>query len=383
MAYLRNRGKDKDGKTKWQIVIEGERDPVTGKRSRKYKTVRGRKKEAEKVMAEMITKIEHGTYVEPSKMTLNDLLEQWLESYCKPNLQPRSYESYRMIARRHFAESLGKIKLQDLKPIHIQSYQTEKLKDLSGTTVQNHHHILSQAIKYGIRLQLIETNPVEVIKAPPRDEPQLQYLDREGVNKVLELSKGKWLHPYIYVAIHTGMRRGEMLGLEWDRVDLKGGKISVVQTLQRVRNEGLIFKKPKTKSSKRMITISQDVVKVLKKLKKRQAKLRLKYKNYYQEKNLVFCEERKSRAGEPCNPYTVTRRWNRIADKAGYPDVRLHDLRHTHATLLLSAGVNVKIIQERMGHAKVTTTLDTYSHVVPTLQREAAEKLDSMIQANI
>ncbi|SNY26922.1 Site-specific recombinase XerD [Orenia metallireducens] len=380
MAHLR-----KKGNGKWQIIVEVGRDPITGKRNRKYKTVEGTKKQAEAVMAKLITKIDTGSYIDPKDMTVADLLNQWLESYCKPNLQPRSYESYKMITQKHLIPLLGRIKLQDLKPIHIQNYQTRKLNrgrqdnksgGLSPTTVQNHHHILSQAIKYGIRLQLLENNPAEVIKAPPREEPQLQYLDRKGVEKVLEISKGKWIHEYIFVAIHTGMRRGEMLGLTWDKVDLKGRKVSIVQAAQRVRNEGIIFKKPKTKSSKRLITISKGVVEVLKRIKKKQTEKRLKLKNHsYNKYNLVFCED----DGRVCNPYTVTRRWNRIAEKAGYPDIRLHDLRHTHATLLLSSGIHPKVVQERLGHKNITTTLNTYSHVVPTLQREAAERLDNIV----
>jgi integrase len=380
MAHIINRGKNKDGQTKWQISIEGDSDPVTGKRNRKYKTVHGRKSKAEKVMAKMITKMEHGTYVEPSEMTVRDLLDQWLESYCKPNLQPRSYDSYKMICTKHL-DILGSVKLKNLKPIHIQNYQTKKLKELSSTTVQNHHHILSQALKYGIKMQLLENNPAEVITAPPREDVEMNYLNREDVKKALKAAEEKWIYPLLYVAINTGMRRGELLGLEWKNVDLENRKISVVQSLQRIRNKGLKFKKPKTKSSKRMITISNEVVKVLKKLKQKQNKLKLRYEKYYSKRDLVFSEHRESRALEPCNPFSVTRRWNRISEEIGRSEVRLHDLRHTHATLLLTAGVNPKVVQERLGHKKVTTTLDTYSHVTPTLQKEAADKIDSIISS--
>jgi len=130
-----------------------------------------------------------------------------------------------------------------------------------------------------------------------------------------------------------------------------------------------------------MITISNEVVKVLRKLKQKQNKLKLRYDDYYSKHELVFCEHRKSRALEPCNPYTVTRRWNRIADEINRSKVRLHDLRHTHATLLLTAGVNPKVVQERLGHKKVTTTLDTYSHVTPTLQKQAADKIDNIMSS--
>ncbi|SDC69277.1 Site-specific recombinase XerD [Candidatus Frackibacter sp. WG11] len=383
MAHLR-----KLGQKKYKIIIELGRNPATGKRKRKTKTVNGTKKEAQKIMAKLIHEMETGTYVEPSKMTTAELLQKWLKEYCKPNLAPSRYANYREIIERHFIPELGSIQLKNLKPMHIQSYQSKKLTTgrqdgkpggLSKTTVEKHNRILSQALKYAVKLQIIKSNPADPIKAPSPEEPEIKYLNKEQVNKVLKETKDKWIYNFIYISVNTGMRRGEMLGLRWKDIDLNKKTIQVRQISQRIRNEGIIFKKPKTKSSERLISISNNVVKAIKKIKREQSENKLLLgPNYYTKQNLVFCNE----DGSPANPQGVTRRFKRVAKRAGFKDIRLHDLRHTHATLLLQEGVHPKVVQERLGHSSITQTLDTYSHVIPSLQQEAADKLEGLIEEN-
>ena len=375
MAHLRKRGKKK-----WQIVIEKDRDPVTGERKRIYKTINGTKREAEKVMRKMVYEMENGLYVKPSKLKVKDLLLKWLES-CKSTLQDRSYASYKMIVEKHFIPALGDIPLKDLKPFHIESYQNQKLttgrKDkksggLSPTTVQNHNHLLTTALDYGVRMQMIKNNPAKVVKAPRRAEVDVKFLDKGEIKKLLNAAPESWIHDFVLFAVQTGMRRGEVIGLEWENVDLKNKKIHVKQILQRVRGQGLKFKSPKTKSSQRTIDLNDELVNLLKDIKKHQAKRRLRLgKKYYTDKNLVFCNE----DGSPCNPQGVTRQFKRLAKKAGFFELRLHDLRHSHASLLLKEGVHPKVVQERLGHSSITQTLDTYSHIQPSLQKEAAEKI--------
>lgn len=377
MAHLRKRGKKK-----WQIVIEMPRDPVSGDRRRKYRTVNCTKSEAKKKMRKMVYEMENGMMIEPSEVTYGELLQEWLEGYCKPNLAARSYSSYKMIVDRHITPALGDIKLQDLKAFHIQSYQSQKLRKgrkdgkdggLSPTTVRKHNHLISQSLNYAVQMEMLKSNPAKTVSAPKREDKEIMYLKKDEIETLLDACPDDgWMEKYIYFSIRTGMRRGEVLGLRWKDVDLNDEVINVNQTLQRVRNKGINFKSPKTRSGRRSIVINSRVVEILNEIRKDQNKNKLSHgKDYYTDQNLVFCND----DGSPVNPQGVTRRFKKIAKKAGFPELRLHDLRHTHATLLMRNGVNPKVVQQRLGHKNISQTLDTYSHVSTDLQRDAVERI--------
>ncbi len=376
MAHIRKRGKKK-----WQIIIEKERNPVTGKRRRKYKTVNGTKSEAKKVMRQMVYEMENGIAIEPSKMTVAEFLRQWLSDYCKPNLAPRSYESYKMIVEKHLIPELGNIKLKKLKPFHIQSYQSKKLSSgrrdgkkggLSNTTVNRHNTLLSSALNYAVRMQMLPKNPAKAVKPPREDNREMVVLNEDQIKKLLDNCEDDWIYNIIYFSVNTGMRRGEVIGLRWKDVEFNNKVVRVNQICQRIRNKGIIFKEPKTQASRRSIAISRDLIKLLKNIRKKQNEQKLFMgEKYYTEQNLVFCND----DGTPMNPQGVTRKFKQVAKSAGFPDMRLHDLRHTHASLLLSKNISPKVIQERLGHKNISQTLDTYSHVSPKMQREAAEKI--------
>ena len=384
MAHFRRR---KNGN--WLITVESGTNPITGERQRKFKTVSRDKnsKEVEAIMAEMILDLQYGTYIDPSKMTLAEFLLIWLKDECEPNLAPRSYQSYERIVKKHLIPAIGKIPLQKFEPIHVQTYQTKKLKKgrhdgksggLSNNTVRKHRQILSQALNFGVGLQMLKKNPCEHVKAPKHKRPILNYWDQEEVNKAIKAAKGKWIHDFLFLDLHTGMRRSELLGLKRENVNLTNGNIYVMTILQRIRRKGLILKEyPKTSKSRRNIDISKQVVAVLKRHIEKQEQLKKENKEFNKNNkhNLVFCEN----DGSMCNPGTVTRRFNYIRDSIDVKKIRLHDVRHTHATLLLKAGVHPKVVQERLGHESITTTMDTYSHVMPSMQKEAAAKMDSLI----
>ncbi|GAB6099229.1 site-specific integrase [Halanaerocella petrolearia] len=380
MAHLRKRGKNK-----WQICVENGRDPVTGKRNRIYETINGTKKEAEKRMYELAHKQDTGQYIEPSELTVKDFLLQWIEDYCESNLAPSTLESYTLIIKKHLIPTLGNIKISDLEPMHIKRYQTHKLKNgrkdgkeggLSKRTVQYHHRVLSKALKHAVKWRVLDNNPAEVIQAPSPDRPEIKALTPEQIEKLLEVAND-WVYDLIYIAVYTGMRRGEILALRWQDVNFTEKKLQVKQGVTNPVGKGLIFRKPKTPSSIRPIDVDEDVIKVLKRRKKEQQEnqLRLadKYNNQY---NLVFCKE----TGEAIRPQTATRNFNRVAKKAELSKFRLHDLRHTHATLMLQAEVHPKIVQERLGHSTINQTLDTYSHVIPSMQKEAVQKLKNSLK---
>lgn len=388
MAHIRKR---KNGN--WLITIEKGRDPINGKRDRITKTVSKdkNKPEVEEIMAEMILEQKYGTAIDPDDMSIQEFLLMWLEDECEPNLAPRSYERYERVIKKHLIPAIGQIPLQELKPMHVKIYQTKKLKSgrldgkkggLSNKTVRMHMHLLSQSLRYAVGLQMLKSNPCSHVKAPSKKKKQTKYLQEEEVGILLSESKNTsdWDYKFIFLALHTGMRRGELLGLKWRNVNLPEGKIYVIENLQRIRNKGLIFKEyPKTTSSRRNIDISNSVIKMLKNHKKEQDDNHLKNDPNYEDNNLVFCNN----DGTPINPNKPTRHFRKIRESADITKIRLHDLRHTHASILLKAGIQPKVVQERLGHSSIAITLDIYSHLFPSLQKEAAQKIGEIIQPKI
>lgn len=390
MPHVRRRG------NKWQISVEKGVDPLTGERQRVYQTIPDSehmtKTEAEKEMAKLVVELEYGTYIEPENMKLGEFLLMWLEDECEPNLAPRSYERYEEIMKKHIIPAMGGIPLQKLKPMHVQTYQSKKLKSgridgkpggLSNKSVRMHMHLLSQALKYAVGLQILKNNPCQHVKAPKVKKPKVNYLEEKEVNKLLKHIKqnGKnWDYIFFSLAVHTGMRRGELLGLSWDDIDFKNSKIYIRDTLQRIRGKGLLLKEyPKTESSRRSIDISDKLVKLIKKHKKKQSEERLKYDGEYQDNNMVFGNKN----GSYVNPGSMTRRFNRYLEAAKVKKIRFHDLRHTHASLLLKAGEQPKVVQERLGHITIVTTQDLYSHLFPSMQKEAAKKMENIIDIEL
>jgi len=379
MAHLRKRGDN------WQITIEVGRDPVTGKRERIYETVKGTKKEARKRMHELAYQVENGTYVEPSELTMKEFMLKWYEDYCKNNLAPSTQEYYEMIINSHYIPLLGNIKISDLKPMHIQSYITEKLNNgrldgkeggLSRKSVKRHYTVLNQILKYAVKLQVIDRNPADPISPPTPNKPEIQAMTHEELSELLEHVEG-WLYDFIYIASFTGARRGELLALRWKDVNFKEKKIQIKQSASKLSGGRLVFREPKTNSSIRPIDIDEDIIKILKRRNKKQKEDRLRLgENYNNEYDLIFVKEN----GNPYFPDYATKQFKKAVRKLGLEEYRLHDLRHTHATLMLQAGVHPKIVQERLGHSSITQTLDTYSHVIPSMQKEAVQKLKNSLK---
>ncbi|MCK8826354.1 site-specific integrase [Natroniella acetigena] len=380
MGHIRKRGENS-----WEITVSAGTDPITGKRKRIYENVTGTKTEAKKRMREIEYKLEHGTYVEPSNLTLEEFLLQWLEDYCEHNLAPSTLETYEIIVKTHVIPILGSIKMANLKAMHIKRYLSHKLKDgrkdgkkggLSKKTVKRHYTTLNTALNHAVKWEMLENNPADKISPPKGEKSEIEALTKKQLYKLLEVAEG-WIYDFIYIAAFTGMRRGELLALRWKDVDFENQKLQVKQSVTRPANKGLVFRKPKTDSSIRPIDVDEDVIKILKRRNKEQKENRLKFgSEYNNEYNLVFCRE----DGTPFNPRYATRSFNKVAKKVDLEEFRLHDLRHTHATLMLKAGIHPKIVQERLGHASITQTLDTYSHVIPSMQKEAVQKLKNSLK---
>lgn len=363
----------------WQFTVELSKDPITGKRKQKSKGGFKTKKDCQIAMSEMMIEIEKGEYFETSNMTLRDYLLQWSEDYAKVNVAPKTYERYFDIINKYIIPKLGAVEINNLKPLHIQSFYNYCIKDLklSSTTVRQFHAILHKSLNQAVKWQLINVNITDAIDKPRKAKISFNTLNEQQVEILLSRLKGMTLFLPVMLALTTGMRRGELCGLKWENIDLNDGIIYVKNQLQKINGE-LQDTSLKTDGSKRKIIFLKSTLSILKEYRKIQLENKLKNPEYY-NKNYVICKS----DGQPYDPSYITKNFVRIIHKISIelniPKVRLHDLRHTHATLLLKAGVNPKVVSERLGHSSVSMTLNTYSHVLPEMQQDAANKLEKLL----
>jgi integrase len=369
----------------WRLSVYLGKDPVTGKERRIRKTVRGSEKDAQKELRNLLHSIDNGTFVQPTKMTVAQYLEQWLEMH-KANVELTTHDWYAMVCRKHIAPHLGQIQLQALTPFAIQQFYSDKLKSgrldgkgeaLSPNTVRHIHSVLRKALNVAVKLQLIPRNPCNAVEQPRPVKKEASYWTPEEAAKFLEGIKGDRLYTLFYIALATGLRRGELLGLQWKDVDLNKRSLTVRQVIVR-RSKGTLVKTPKTEKSRATISLSSSAVEVLKKYKAQQAQERLAMGDQYHNTDFVFT----TFEGKSLEPtYISGDYFRKLIKKSKVRKINFHALRHTHATILASQGVPLKVVSERLRHSSVAITGDIYSHVFTEMDREAADSFDAAMQA--
>ena len=367
------------GKGSWTVIVSY-RDNG-GRRRQLWRAVRGPKRKAEAERARLIHEIETGTLVEPSKVTVADFLRRWLSDYAATHVRPRTLEGYKVIVERRLIPALGGLKLTDLRPSHLQRYYSEALEaprldgrpgKLSARTVLSHHRVLREALGHALKWGLVARNVAQAVDPPRPVRKEMATVDSTGVRKLLEAAQGTVYYPILHLLVYTGLRRSEVLGLHWKDVDLDMGTLSVVQVMHRLRDGRIIFQEPKTPKGRRQVALSPTAVLAMKAHRERQEADRGMMGNALLENDIVFSKP----DGSPFLPDSLTHAFARIVRHAGLSGIRLHDLRHTHASLMLRQGIHPKVVQERLGHSTISVTLDTYSHVTPGLQEAAALKFD-------
>ena len=370
----------KRGKDSYTIVLDLGRDPETGKRKQQWVSIKGTKKDAEKRLSELLHQLDTGTFMRPTKTTLAEYLERWLKDYVWPNLAPRTAEGYETIIRQHLIPELGNYPLTHLKPEHLQKYYTEMLNSgrcnisggLSAQTVRHHHTALHKALQTAVEWGLLGRNVADAVRPPRAQRSEMRTWDEGDISRFLQATKDTPYYALFYLALFTGMRRSELLALRWQDLDLLLCQVSVNRSLHHLRDGSYVFTEPKSARSRRTIALSPSSVQVLQdhyeKRKLEQTMLGIPLK----DDDLVFSTP----DGKPLRPNRVTRAWTMLAARAGVKVIRLHDARHTHASLMLKQGIHPKIVQERLGHSTIAVTLDTYSHVAPGLQEAAAKRFD-------
>jgi integrase len=318
-----------------------------------------------------------GVFVSSGDQKLADFLQQWLQDTAQPNLRPRTYIRYRELVELHIIPTLGKVTLQKLSAPHLQKlYNLKRQEGYAPQTVQHIHRVLHRALHDAVRWNLIARNTCDLVDAPRVPKKELQVLDVEQAQQFLQAAKSDPLEALYVVALTTGMREGELLALKWKDIDFQQGAIQVKRTIARVRGQGFKVLEPKTPKSRRSVSLAPMALEALKHHRIRQHQQRLIAGPAWEEHDWVFCNS----LGKPMESGNMVKRsFRRVLERAGLPRMRFHDLRHSCATLLLSMGVHPKIVQERLGHSQISITLDTYSHVLPSLQEEASQRLDTLL----
>jgi len=359
-----------DAKKLWKARVTLD----TGKRKTRYFK---NQKDAKDWVLSIRGAARDGLLIEADKITVAEFLVQYLTDYAQHAVRPSTFQSYSNLIRLHIKPELGGIRLVQLRPDHLQALYALKLSaGLSDRTVQYIHGLLHRSLNKALRWGLVTRNVANHADAPSNKKKTMNTWDRVQVRRFLESVKRDRLSALYQLACGTGMRQGELLALQWQDVDLVGGTLKVVRSVQTVQGHGLVYSAPKSDKSRRLIMLPKFVVEALKRHQVTQDALR--ELDAWEEKGLVFT----TGTGNALLPRNLVRHFKAKIAAAGVPNIRFHDMRHTAASLLLEQNTHPKVVQELLGHSQINLTLDTYSHVIPTLQKEAARTMDRIFAAD-
>jgi integrase len=374
-GHVHKRGKS------WAYVFDAGRDPATGRRRQRTKGGFPTKKAAESALAEALHSVSAGTYVAADPQTLAEWIERWLATMAL-KVRPTTHEDYTK-SLRHVVDRIGHVRLQSLKPLDLEELYATLIKEghrfgggLSAKTVRNVHIALRRSLADAERFGLVQRNVAALVRPPAPQRHEMTTWTPEQVRAFLDSVADDRLAAAYRLLATTGMRRGEVLGLRWDCVDLDVGRVSIRRTLNAVRDVPM-WSEPKTARSRRNIGIDPETVASLRAHRKRQLEEHLAAGELWQENDLVFCQE----DGTVLHPDRFSRAFTRAVRNSGLPRIRMHDLRHTWASLALQAGIHPKVVSERLGHATTSITLDLYSHVQPELDAQAASAVANLFKA--
>jgi integrase len=350
------------------VGLDGKRRYVSGKN----------KEEARRALRDARANADQGLVFDADNLQVGEYLDRWLSDSVSDTVKATTFERYEQIVRLHLKPALGRVKLKALTPAHVRGLYREKLEaGSSARTVRYIHTTLHKALKQAVMDGLIPRNATEAVKPPQPSREEMCPLTPEQAKLLLRAAHetGDRLEAIYVLAVNTGMRQGELLGLKWDDVDLEDGSLQVRRTLT-ITKDGPIFTSPKTTGSRRSVKLTGKAIVALRSHLERQLGEIDRIGSLWRENGLIFASE----TGEPINRHNLTRRSFRpLLKRAGLPEIRFHDLRHTCATLLLTRNVNPKIVSEMLGHSTIAITLDTYSHVLPNMRDQAAAAMEEAL----
>ena len=367
---------------------------VTGYDERGYPVVRrhtlkgGTKREAEARLRELVNEVDKGLYIEPSLVTVREYIGQWFETHCQ-GLALSTVLRYRGHLDCHIIPHLGHVPLQKLTVLQVQSFANHLLKSgyqgkgsprgLSPKSVKDAVGLLKLSLEQAITWGLLTRNPAVGVKIPKVVHKEMQVITEAQAEMILSALEGTYVWLPTMIAYHTGMRRGEILALCWDCVDLEKATIKVSHSFSLQDKKGPLFKEPKTKAGRRTVEIGPTLVHVLQKHRKLQVEAKLaKGKKWKNKHNLVCTRD----DGSYIPPKALSEFFSYQAKQLGI-DLTFHGLRHTHVSMLIKAGVPINVISARIGHSNPSTTHDVYSHLLPGMSREAVDRFEKLLQASL
>ncbi len=368
----------KRGDSTWLVrIFVGYKED--GSREYHNKTIKGLKADADKYLTDKLREKDLGMFVAPTTITLSEYLDKWLEVAAKPRLRERTLEDYKEYLKRYVRPTIGSKRLSEIRPLHVQQvYTNMQTNGLSARTVRYCHAILSSALKQAVKWQMLAINPASMADLPRQQRKEMNALSPEEAGRFLDAAESDKWHIIFALALTSGMRPEEYLALQWKDFDSKAGTVTVTRAIVwRRKGGGWKFEPPKTPQSRRTIPLPLSVIRLLQEHRRKQNEERLKAGPAYQHNDFIFAGE----SGTPIRRENLFRRhFKPLLKAANLPShIRLYDLRHTCATLLMAAGENPKVVSERLGHASIVLTLDTYSHVLPNMQQAATAKLESLL----
>lgn len=360
----------------WMVRVFLGRDE-NGKRRYLSKTIHGNKKDAERFLAATLRDRDLGVRVSESKATVSEYLERWLTEAARPKVTEKTLEGYRACIRNYVSPRIGSRPLSKLTGLEVQTvYNEMRESGLSPRTVQYTGMILKQALKQAVQWRILTFNPCDAAKPPRQEKQEMQALSPDEARRFLAVAREDHHAALWELALTTGARPSEYLALKWEDVDWKNGTVRIQRSIDRKPGGGWSFGENKTRRSRRPIKLHGSALDALRRWRERQDEMRREAGKNWNNHGLVFTAEN----GSPLDRLNLARRnFRRILERAGLAGIRLYDLRHTYATLALSAGVPAKVVSEQLGHSGVALTLDTYSHVLPHMQDDAVAKVEALL----
>lgn len=332
--------------------------------------------EAKRLLRLKVGERERGALVVTANHTVAQYLETWLAEVVTPSVRPSTLARYRQIVTLHLIPAIGRHRLGKLSPQHLSACYRQLSATLSASTVRNAHGVIHSALDTALQWELVARNVADLVDPPLVKRDEMRFLTADEARRLLDTARGDPLEALYVLALTTGMRQGELLGLKWADLDLKAGLLNVRRSLSRVKGQGFVEQAPKTAKGSRTIALTPIGIDALKHHHTQQLQARLFAGPAWVASDLVFCTSH----GTPIEAQNLrVRSFAPLLKAAGLPSIRFHDLRHSAASLLLALGVHPKIAAEILGHANVSITLNTYSHVAPTLQADAMRRLGELL----
>lgn len=370
------------GERSWELKFDLGTDPATGKRLTRYHSFKGTKREAEAELTRLKAGADKGDYVDPSKTTLAAFLDGW-EVWAATQVSAKTLERYKELLAHHVRPHLGATRVQRLKPINFAELygKLQRAKPqgagLAPRTVGHVHRLLHRALGHAVKWNVIASNPVDAAEPPRVERTEIEILPPEQIRRVLQALRGRALYPIAVLALATGMRRGEIAALRWADIEFDVGKVRVERSLEQT-NSGLVFKAPKTKAGRRIISIPPSIVAVLRDHWRQRQEQRLALgMGKAAADDLVFARP----DGNPWPPDSLTTAWSKAIAALKLPKITLHGLRHTHASQLIAAGLDVVTVSRRLGHGNPTVTLAVYAHLFGNTDERAAAAVETALAA--